>query len=292
MTLGANENYDIRIDNLDGDFTASVVEKFLFWSPDLFGTIYNIDTQGVPHRHGGIAVGDGMKKSKVVTLEGMYTGLIGNANDKYGGAHIQKVEQLFEELDLNADTDTFIDIENRIGAATSATRRLFAKILRHKYIPSEGSQYTAGKIRLSFEASDPEFYDDTVKQATGNGSSHSQILVPILGTRPSQRFTVKIANTDGNNLINPTLTEATDSGTWTVTETISGVGDYILVDHLNGTVIKNVSGTDTDIIDKFSGSFFPLPAVSPICTLSVNGAGTGVFTGTIDYWIKAGYAIA
>ena len=166
--------------------------------------------------------------------------------------------------------------------------------LDHKFIPSYGSQYTAGNVRLTFEASDPEFYDDTVQQQTGGGSSHSLLLYPVPGTRPTQRFTVKIINTDGNALTDPTITEATDGGTWTVEETISGIGDYILVDHFNGTVVKSVSSVVTDIIDKFSGSFFPMPAAAAAvtCTITVDAGGTGVFTGTIDYWKKAGYAIA
>jgi len=453
MTLGANENYDIRINNLAGNLTASLVEAFRFWSSDIFGDSFRRDTQSVPHRHGGVAVGDGMKSSKIITVEGMCLTLLGGASSKYGGALVQIVEHLFEQLDLYADTETFLDVELRTGAGYSATRRQFAKLLDHKFIPAYGSQYTAGNVRLTFEASDPEFYDDTVAQATGAGSGHSQILAPITGTRPTQRFTVKIANTDGNALTDPTLTvgpsevfggdlsawtedndgtwaiassELTaihDSGgvwnqtltwdeavgavgdkyyvslrvksgdvsdatfgvflrgayyiwdktrhevgggattsnptmtddtwaawlfevladgtvnwyvdgvlinsaaaanptntfrllinpdtvgpttnyfddvkawaagdTWTVEETISGIGDYILVDHFNGTVIKNVSGTETDIIDKFNGSFFPLPAAAAvICTIGVDTGDTGVFTGTIDYWKKAGYAIA
>lgn len=291
MTLDASENYDVRINNLDGDFTASLIEAFRFWTPDPFGDSFNLETKNVPHRHGGIIVGDGMKDSKIITVEGLYTSLVGNANAAYGGLMIQGVERLFEEFDRYGNEGLFLDIQNRTGAATSATRRLFVSLLRRKFNPDKGSQYTQGGVKLTFEASDPEFYDDTVQQSTGSGSSHTLALYPSPGTRPTQRFTVKIENTDGNALTDPSMS-VTGGASWTVEETISGSGDYIEVDHLNGTVIKNVSGTETDIIDKFSGSFFELPHTLAVCTITVDTGDTGVFDGTIDYWKKAGYAIA
>lgn len=297
MSLDAGQYYEIRVDNLAGTFGAapieSLMEDFYWWSPDLFTNSFDGGVEDVPLRHGGIFSGSRMRKSRVITLEGIYTGLLSSANEPYGGAHLQNITRIFDTLDKYVDTDMFVEIENRLTSSTTATRILFVKIIRHSYPPLEGTAYSMGRVTLSFEVADPDFYESSALYVSGTGAAHTLTLPSITNLyKACPRYTIKIENTDGNNLTDPEISEAVGGGECEISGTISGIGDYWLIDMLDCTVTKHVGATDSDDIASFSGSFFQIPPSAGVYTIDVDNGGTGVFDARIDYRRKCRFDVS
>jgi hypothetical protein len=263
MTLLAGRNYQFSINNADGDLNSVTgnVNYHYFWSPDFFESDDDFKAQSMPLSDGGVFVGEGHRQPRTVTLVGHYTYYYGSPGyDEYSNKHIMRFRELVQKIDQYRDTDLYIECEARYDSgSTGSTRRLFVKPLRQKWIPYEGTAYTAGMAKLTFLAADPDFYEASLTTGSASGSAGSASAYISNNVYATQRHTIKIECINSSSITNPTASSANQAGWyWTITDTLSGTGNYWLVDHHAGTVEKYISGVPTNMISSFSGSFFPL----------------------------------
>jgi len=262
MTLLSGRKYQFRINNVDGDLNSvsATVDNFYFWSPDIFESADNFKAVNIPQAEGGTFRGKGYRKARTVSLIGTYTGYVQSDNEQYPNKHIYRYLELVQALDRYRDTDLYIEVETKFGTGSIGTRRwLFVKPLRQKFIPVEGTQYTASKSRFTFLAADPDFYSPSLTTASASGSAGSASAFIANNIYPTQRLTIKIENVDGSSITNPTASSMNIAGAyWTISGSITGAGDYWIVDHHAGTVKQIVGGVETNVVSAFSGCFFPL----------------------------------
>jgi len=300
---GDDRTYELRINDLGGNLNSvsATVFDFRFWSPDLFGIEFSLASENKIGNDGAAIVSEGYRNPQEVQLIGRNNLLIGMQAEAYPFGHLQNIYKLFDALDRYRTEETYIDIVLRNSVASSTTRRLFAKPLRTKFIPTQGARYTDGEIRIDFFVADPFFYEAApVVKVSHAASGWTQVAFSYGNYFPTQRLTTKIENITGVLLSGITV-EKKDSSwdtleSYSIADGISGNGDYFEVDHYYGTVNKYVNGVAIDITDKFSGSIFGLePGAAPayISVMCASSSGlTREFNLTTVYWRRADYDVS
>jgi hypothetical protein len=300
---GDDRTYELRINDLGGNLNSvsAVVFDFRFWSPDLFGIEFSLSSENKIGNDGATVVSEGYRNPQEVQLIGRNNLLVGMPEEAYPFGHLQNIYKLFDALDRYRTEETYIDVVLRNSAASSTTRRLFAKPVLTKFVPSQGAHYTDGEIRIDFFVADPFFYEASPVVAVNHAASAWTQAVILYGNYfPTQRLTTKIENIDGALLSGITVEKKDYSWntleTFSIADGISGVGDYFEVDHYYGTVNKYVSGVAIDITDKFSGSIFGLEPVGTPAFISVTCASSSglsrEFNLTTIYWRRADYDVS
>lgn len=258
MAVPTGWSYEIRINNTDGDLNgiSATVQDFRFWSPELWAINNEFGMQNVPLAEGGVHIGEGYRKPRTFNLLGSYDGLIGNANESYPGSHLAKIYEFYQYLDIYRNTEMYVDIETQKTSGTTSVRRLYAKPYAYRWNPVEGARYTLGEMRVTMLAADCDFYYSTESSASASGASCSASAAVTAKRYDTQRLTIRVYNSDGNDLAN--VSASSTAGTWSLAGSITASGDYYEIDHYAGTVSKVEGGTAANAIDEFTGTFFPV----------------------------------
>jgi hypothetical protein len=300
MTLDGDRTYEIRINDLAGNLNSvsADIHECMFWSPDLFAMEYNLKAADNVADDGSIIVSEGYRESQDIQLIGRHNSIIQAVGiddgipyypEAFPYAHITNIYKLFEALGRNRNNNMYLDIELRRSQVlgSTASRRLWVKPKRTKYIPVENSRYTDGEIRIDFFVADPYFYKSSITSGSANSSSSSAQSVILNTYFPTQRHVIYIYNTNGSAISGVTGSAWASGESWVIAESLNASGSYFEIDHFNGTVKKYVGASATNIIDKFTGSFFDIAKTVDIVNVKSTGAGT--FRLETHVWERAQY---
>lgn len=275
MTVSATKQYELTFNTTGGDLDAkqTFFQGLYLWSPHIFDLRLRRKTVEVPLSDIAAFKGDGKRRPWRLTLYGLIydntqaIAVLGNMH------RVQAYLSMYSDYYLKA----------RIYFTSGPDYQdlvLYGKMESAIASPAKGSQYTVFQPRIQWASHDPFWYDgedwteNTVIMTTGNLAYCSCANNPHFD---QQRWTSKIeVNIDTKVIKNPKVESFYDSSLWyQITGELSDIGDYWLVDHLNGTVIKHdeSAGTDTDDIANFTGSFWALQPGTELIKITTDPAG-------------------
>jgi len=254
MTVSATKQYEITINNADGDLTAyaALLASYGLWSPQIFNTRRRAGMANVPLSHIAALTGDLCRKP----LSFVVYCLTANIEAAVNTGRLDQLPRFFSAYD-----DYFIDLETWYSGG-SLTRRMYVEFTGTDASPVKGTQYTAALPRIYGIARDPFWYETSATETIITVSAGYTNNGAVAGATYywTQRMTTKIeVNINGQEIKDPTIEFGTSDGLIEITGSLTDIGDYWLVDHLNGTIIEHdaSAGTSTNAIAKLTDGGFP-----------------------------------
>lgn len=286
MTVSAQHQYEITFNTLDGDLDShqTFFKGFKFWSPNVWDLTRNVDAESIPLSNIGVTRGDGMMRPLRLSFYGLkyYNGVLECMADVY---------RLRAYLSIHQNYFVIMNYWSHSLSQEVSMQGLFGRVVSVDANPVEGAQYTVWQPVIRWEAHDPFWYTSDspkTREATMTAANLTLCTADASAHYEQQRYTTKIeVNIDAKVIKNPRVQSNYDSDRWyQITGELSAIGDYWLIDHINGTVTEHdaSAGTDTPEMDKFSGYFWRMRAGSDVFRITSDPAGDTDLKFTAVQW--------